>query len=153
MNGPTPIPAISMAVNRGPRKIMMQVIAARLMLIAPERACAADAREKILCELLCRRSAIANMKRLARLLPMRSPTARSGIPARTALMSTEISGREVAPARKMLPTSKRPSFVSSAMESEALARNVPARTITPAEMTNCKISVSNVFLSPLLTHS
>ncbi len=96
------------------------------------------------------------IKRLNRLLPMRFPTAMSTSPSRTALRSTDSSGKEVAPANKMLPTSNRPRPVRSAMASAYLVRYVPAITITAAETTNCRMvklmfSTANVMVPYAMT--
>ena len=80
------------------------------------------------------------MSKLNRLLPIKSPTARSAIPIRTALMSTVNSGSDVAPARRTLPTNSRPKPVKSAIASAYRVRNVPATMMTAAAPKNCRIA-------------
>lgn len=64
----------------------------------------------------------------AMLDPNRSPTARSGASASTALTSVSSSGIEVAPASSSVPTKARLSPVRSAIWSPADARATAART-------------------------
>lgn len=118
--------------------IMSPASAVRAMAVAPESACLAAARDSIPPLDFVSRSATARMMRFARLLPIRSPTARSSKPRSAALTSTLNSGSEVAPARSTLPITNRPKPVRSAMRSAARARNVPATITTAAETANSR---------------
>src|SRR5581483_6114311 len=79
------------------------------------------------------------MSMLARLDPKRSPTARFGVPMRTAERSVANSGSEVAAASITAPVHIRPSPVRSAIASAERVRSEPAPTTTVALAANARM--------------
>ena len=64
--------------------------------------------------------------------PSRLLTASSADPVKPALTETAISGRDVMPARRIIPTAAEPMPVSSAISSAYPARRVPANQTAQA---------------------
>ena len=119
-----------------------------------ESAWAAPSRESIFFPERTLKSTAAKISRFIRLLPRRSPAARSTKPERIAAISTDNSGSDVTPAKSKLPTRSRPSPVASAIRSADRASNDPAIATAPASNTNCPTSKTGIlFLSePKVIH-
>src|SRR5690606_10939947 len=88
------------------------------------------------------------MSMFAMLLPKRSPAARSGSPMRTAAMSVNSSGADVAAPRKTEPTQSPPSLVRAEIASPLRAREIPAEATTTALTRNTTMAPASDSMPP-----